>query len=258
MASFRAETYAVFGLPAPAKTRELPAGKTTGWFPTCDAAIDRELETGQVLLHKPRAWAGLALSVYVARHSDFFLKRLFRGDKMTFHFGFAGAHTPYTRVPHLPRGVGVQAAGAGAGAAPVFCANTMGQHHPDTGVLFFLHRTMAKFKDVSAYLDGERGVGGTGHPHLAWTHMATQAPLASWDLIIRGELPPAFFMGGDASTQNECVLPRGADQKTRAVPAKIAALEQTCLRFLADLNALPFYPANRRCTPESAFFCSHP
>ena len=53
-----------------------------------------ELETGQIVVDKERVWRGIVLTAYINRHHAFFFKRLFRGDKMTFHFGFVASGTP--------------------------------------------------------------------------------------------------------------------------------------------------------------------
>jgi hypothetical protein len=98
MVSFRKETYGVFGLPEPAVHNQPRPGKTTGWFPECDARIRREFETGQVAMDKRRAWAGLNMVAAINKHHDFFMQRLFRGDKMTFYFGFAASDTPFSLV----------------------------------------------------------------------------------------------------------------------------------------------------------------
>jgi hypothetical protein len=117
----------VFGLVEPAAVHKLEAGRVTGWFDTCNPAVARELETGQVLIDKPRAWAGLRMSAAInARGSVFFFKRLFKGDKMTFHFGFAATGTPYSLAAPVPQGLGMglsgfsgsgMSAGAGSGSS---------------------------------------------------------------------------------------------------------------------------------------------
>jgi hypothetical protein len=127
----------------------------------------------------------------------------------------------------------------------------MGQHHPDTGALLFLHRTMAKYKDADTYINK---IG----PSVAWTHIASQESFGSWFLTMRDELPAAFFMGDSLAVQQECVQAFGKERVVTVVPAVVRRTEKKCLAFLEDLANLPFYPKNRVCTEESMFFCKHP
>lgn len=83
MISMRQETFGVFGLVAPSDYVQPRPNKTTIWQHTCAEGIATELETGQVVLHKRKAWDALAMTIFINRHHDFFLKRLFKGDKMT-------------------------------------------------------------------------------------------------------------------------------------------------------------------------------
>jgi hypothetical protein len=249
MASFRAETYGVFGLEPPAEVNQPAPGKTTGWFEYCNPKVNRELETGQVLVNKRRVWPALRATAFINGHNGFFLKRLFKGDKMTFHFGFASTRTPYTLVSYQPQGAGI--AGKVAGRARIFCGNTMIQRRPDTGAPLFLHRTLAKYKDAYSYLN-------TAGPRRAWMHVAQQGPYDSWYLTMRGELPDKFFVGDEVTTQQECLHARGAAVNITKSPGNIVALEDRALQFLADIESLPFYPRQRHCSPASEFLCQHP
>lgn len=253
MVSFRPETLGVFGLPDRPHQPQPRENKTTVWPPRCHEDVPVELETGQVLLHKARTWDGLRMAVYLNRHHAFFFKRLFRGDKMTFHFGFVAAKAQYSLVPFLPGGMGIRSKviGQDGVSRSYMCANTMVQHHPDTGTMFFLHRTMAKYKDAHSY------VNKLG-PYRAWSHAVYQQPKDSWALLFRDELPPAFFLGDSSGIHHECLHPTALTAKVSVAPPWVQHTESVCLGFLRDLQDLPFYPKNRQCTTESLFFCKHP
>lgn len=250
MVSFRPETFGVFGLAAPAAQPQPRPNKTTIWPQTCADGVTTELETGQVLINKRASWAAMQMIVFLNRHHWFFLKRLFQGDKMTFHFGFEAAGQEYATVPFHPKGVGIRG-GNGKGDAEWFCGNTMAQRSPEDGSLLFMHRTMSKYKDAGVFTRKE---GVTE----AWKWVASQPARSNWMLWYRDELPSTFFMGTTSGDQYECVHPDGPATTYEPIERPIQALEQRCLHFLSDLENLPFYPKNRRCTPESMFFCKHP
>jgi hypothetical protein len=141
------------------------------------------------------------------RHHGFFLERLFHGDKMTFHFGFAFTGQNYGMVPFAPASLGVQAPDSQS-QHKAFCGNTLAQvstspdggphihkkwsqsaaaaspwnavaahpmalelappqKHPDKDRIVFLHRNSAKFKDASSYFM-------EGEPRRVWTHTCQQ------------------------------------------------------------------------------------
>ena len=93
---------------------------------------------------------------------------------------------------------------------------------------------------------------------VAWEHIASQPARPSWMLWYRDELPARFFMGTNNADQMECAHPQGPGTTVESVPGPTQRLEQKYLGFLDDLDELPFYPKNKRCTAESMFFCKHP
>ena len=58
-------------------------------------------------------------------HHEFFLKRLFHGEKMTFKFAFDYLEQPYGIVPFTPASVGM--ADKDSNGHPNFCGNTLAQ-----------------------------------------------------------------------------------------------------------------------------------
>lgn len=248
MVSFRKETFNVFGLPTPSYHPQPRTNKTTVWPRTCTNGVATELETGQVLINKRRRWTAMMMTVFINRNHWFFLKRLFQGDKMTFHFGFKAAGEEYGLVPHNPGAVGKIS--RHENEARFFCGNTMAQHSPDDGSMIFMHRTMAKYKDAGTWTKGDGQLG--------WDHVATQPARSSWMLWYRDELPASLFLGSSASDQYECAHPEGPGTTYEAAPKSLQQIEQQCIGFLRELEDLPFYPKNRRCTAESMFFCKHP
>lgn len=249
MVSVRRETFQVFGKKVPPNQPQPREGKATIWPDVCTEGVKTEIETGQLLIHKERSYAALRMLLFININHKYFLKRLFHGDKMTFHYAFQAVNTPYFLVSYQPLSYGI--AGAVAGSSNYFCGNTMGQRHPDNGRVIFLHRTSAKYKDVSGYFSED------GEPARAWTHYAKQPARSSWYLAFRGELPDNFFVTKEASIHNECVHPSDPAAVIKPVRAEITATETACLGFLQDLRKLRFYPGYRQCDEHSMFFCQH-
>eukprot|EP00040_Diaphanoeca_grandis_P033971 m.209000 g.209000 ORF g.209000 m.209000 type:complete len:482 (-) comp33026_c0_seq9:249-1694(-) len=247
MISVRRETFGVFGFEEPAAQPQPRTNKTTIWSERCFEGIATELETGQVLLNKKRSWQALRMILYINKHHDFFLKRLFHGDKMTFHWGFVAAGEEYAVVPYPAGSLGIQAQHK---QSTTFCGNTMAQRNPDDGSLLFMHRTMAKYKDAGTYTSGGATVG--------WRQYALQEHREPWMLMYRDELPSAFFLGTTTTDHYECAQPRGSAVRVVEVADEVKNLEKQCLGFLVDLENLVFYPKDRKCTAESMFFCKHP
>jgi hypothetical protein len=251
MISQRRETFHVFGLTAPHNQPQPRDGKQTVWPPVCFDGVSTEVETGQVLVNKRRAFGALYMLMFINLNHRFFLRRLFHGDKMTFHYAWLAAGTPYHFVRYAPYSVGLARPAAASEDQLVFCGNTMAQRHPSDGRIVFLHRTSAKYKDASGYFL-------TPSPARAWTHIAKQHARASWNLVYRGELPDPLFVGSEAAMHSECVAPTDPDVKIRLVKNIITETEDDCLTYLAQLRDQPFYPGYRVCSQANLFFCRHP
>ena len=101
------------------------------WPNHCDAREPKELETGQLVMHKRRAWRGLMMTAFINRHGYFFMSDIIHGDKQTFSFGFNATETAYSLVRYHPFGLG---RGTHlANGELFFCSNSYGQRHPVTG-----------------------------------------------------------------------------------------------------------------------------
>eukprot|EP00049_Salpingoeca_infusionum_P026785 m.27909 g.27909 ORF g.27909 m.27909 type:complete len:239 (-) comp8997_c0_seq3:183-899(-) len=195
MISFKTETFALFDESIPKNYMQPRPGKRTIWPPDCPSTRQVEVESGQILLNKRVQWKALNMIYFMNRHSDFFLKQLFHGDKMTFHYGFVAAKSTYGLVPFPPASVGVESKFKGR---KLFCGNTLGQKHPDKDEILFMHRNSAKFKDASSYfLKGE--------PKHVWRHVNQQGEHDPYQLVFRGEIGDEYFAGEDAGTHHECL-----------------------------------------------------
>jgi hypothetical protein len=87
--SVREEAFDVFGLPTPAKYPYLAYSQPQPAFlPNCDNVPESELEGSVLVLDKRRAWKGLWLTTFVNIHHEFFLIRLFYGEKQVRKKGF--------------------------------------------------------------------------------------------------------------------------------------------------------------------------
>ncbi len=76
------------------------------WTEVCDPTEPIEIEAGQMMFDKQRAWNGLTLVTFLLRHF-FFLSVLLQGDKQAFMFGFNATRTPYHLVSFPVTGVGL-------------------------------------------------------------------------------------------------------------------------------------------------------
>ena len=130
--------------------------------PTMHHPSQAQFETGQMLVDKERAWAGLVLAAVVGIHHQFFMRQLIYGDCAAFDLAFNATDTAYALVHRRPVPVGrvVEASGKAQ-----FFSNTMAQRSPDDGRIVFLHRGFVKFWSPSLYPPSNR---------LAWQHTCVQ------------------------------------------------------------------------------------
>ena len=201
MHSTRRDTWDMFDLPQPVEWPPLAAGKRTVWY---DCSLKRapiELESGQMVFNKKKAWNGLMMTAFINQHHQFFLKQLFEGDKQTFSFGFNATETAYSVSKKHPIGIGLQTKLPGNKGA-FFCSNTMGQRHPITGDLVFMHRNAAKFSGSVEYLSYDP-------VPRAWMYTAKLGIRDPWAIMFRDEAPAEVFVPHYAS-QVQCLHPVGS------------------------------------------------
>ena len=104
-------------------TKESPIWQICGISPRDEP----EIESGQMLLHKPRCWQALSLALWMNEHSDFFYQHV-HGDKETFHLAFRRLNQTYATPSTPPRLV----------KAALF-------QHDFTGKVIFQHRNLDKW-----------------------------------------------------------------------------------------------------------------
>ena len=233
-------TWDLFDLPRPSAWH-------TGdfWSEKCQPDEPYEIESGELVVNKKKVWNGLMMTAFINAHSYHFHDRIIMGDKQTFSFGFNASGTPYEMVRKHPFGIGLSA--ELASGEEYFCANTVGQRHPITGELLFLHRNLAKWVRSFEYSGSPRG----------WTHIAKQHPKASWEFRNRTDTPKGVFL--PTPSHPKCIHPVGSDLVVKRVPKIVSDLEAACLGFLQDMNRLPFYPTGwSDCAGPKKFFCDHP
>ena len=108
----------------------MSANETSKWTPACsDSTPLVDIETGQMVVHKRRAWLGLMMTAFINIHHIFFNQRLMETDKPTFYFGFETTSTPYHLIDIPPFGLGRAVI---VNDGQVLVSNTMGQRHPTT------------------------------------------------------------------------------------------------------------------------------
>lgn len=97
--------------------------------------VEPEIEAGQLLLDKRRAWAALQMTLHLNAHSDFWYL-WFYGDKDTFHLAWRRTGTPYALVPFRPRTLG---------------ASEVIVQHDWRGAALFQHRNGQKWSLLRPY-----------------------------------------------------------------------------------------------------------
>ncbi len=214
MHSSRIDTWDVFGLPRPSKWPYMAVGEAAAWQTDCTKSEGFEIESGQLLIDKKKTWKGISVTAFIMLNYHYFLKRLFEGDKQTFSFAFNTTNTLYNMVRKHPISVG-RAIKDGSGKL-FFCGNTMGQRHPITGDIFFLHRNAAKFPGTYEFVMYDP------IPSM-WTHLAKQGSRQSWSMLNRDNVPEAV-MYPRKDVQVECTHPDSPKAEIYPVSEKVRFL----------------------------------
>lgn len=119
-----------------------------------------ELESGQMVVDKRRCLKGLAATVWINSHSDFFYQYL-HGDKETFRIGWKAAKCSYRLIPWPIKSL----------------EGTMCQHAPD-GTRMFQHRNTLKWildqsnRRVDGFLFEEECLGFLEELKNKWTKVS--------------------------------------------------------------------------------------
>lgn len=101
--------------------------------------LEWEQESGQILIHKGKAWQALHLTVFL--NSAFYM-RLINGDKDTFRMAWKATGTPFHMVSTWPAAVGIERSFKQWQAQQRLCGHSMLQHAPDGRPLFLHHNQM--------------------------------------------------------------------------------------------------------------------
>eukprot|EP01147_Barroeca_monosierra_P001957 gene1957-5045_t len=97
-----------------------------------------EQESGQLLIDKRKAWAGLNLCI---QFNNEFYMQFINGDKDTFHFAWMAAGTPFYFNTHLPAAIGSYREDV-VDSESGFCGHTMLQYDLDGRPLFIHHNQL--------------------------------------------------------------------------------------------------------------------
>ena len=167
--STRIEAWDLFELARPEWWPDIQTGGTDYWMynSNCDGRAPPEVESGQIVMDKRRAWHGLLMTTFINLHADYFIGKIMHDDKQTWPFAFQATHTRYHLVekPHIGFGRAAQQRDGWW----YMCHSTYGQRHPETGEVLFMHRSNTKFVHLGAFLSMK--------PVLhAWTHESKQGP----------------------------------------------------------------------------------
>jgi hypothetical protein len=138
-------SYDVYDIPRP----PLDAYQTTKNFwslsPLCYSDRIIEPETGQMVIHKRKAWQALLLWVFINKNHDIY-----------YHYGFGDKHpdlcfnatgTPFAFASRTFTAVGWQRFIPEINQHS-FCKNTYGHLHPLTQEIAFLHASLVKFENA--------------------------------------------------------------------------------------------------------------
>lgn len=110
--------------------------KIFSWF-NVENPSDKGLrltESGQMLINKRICWNGLCLAYYMNYNHDFFYQ-LALGDKDLYYLAFSILKIPYELCKYNPDALG---------SSDNRKMDSIAQRHPETGNVFFTHRTMSK------------------------------------------------------------------------------------------------------------------
>jgi alpha 1,2-mannosyltransferase len=261
MISVRPEAWVVFGEEPPPNHPVARRGKATTWVAGgCVEGLRAEVETGQILLHKKRAWPALRLLLLLsANYATFFQNRLFHGDKQLFFWALQRSGVPFHVVRHQPYSVGLSR----AGTLESYVGNTLGQRHPDTGELFLLHRSFAKFDDPNLWKNLDTMSPADAR---AWSHMAVPRSTVepeerlSWNVPVRSDAAvdsASFFSHGGGE---ECLVPTHPSAATLLpVGARIIEIDDLAVGYFKALVELAVFPRPGTCNANAAtkFFCKH-
>ena len=206
------ETFDFFRLPRPTQWPSLGPGATATWSVDCELSSPFDLETGQIVLHKKKAWAGLIMTVFINLNYKVLYKTLLNDDKQTFAIGFNVTRTPYNMVNHHPFGIGRSMETA---AGVHVCANTMGQRHPETGQVIFMHRNWAKFKWTVPYMN-------MLPDDRAWYHIVKQSPRSGRGIeLLSSSKTPSLYLPGNGIIQSGCFVARGPEASTAPITQQV-------------------------------------
>lgn len=243
MVSARPETFDLFGFPPPITYPSFDDNATIASTKDCKTAalLGPEAQCGELLFNKRVAWRALMLAILISQNSKFFYK-YFWGDKPTWAYAFNATNSPYTMSPYPPFGLAV-------GGKQNLCVHTIGQRHPETGELIWLHRYGAKFAWTAVYLQ-------TPEPR-AWTHIVQQGSLDAWGFSgWPEELVPIMKQ----INMGDCSQPTSPTARRIMIDSShpVWKLENACLQYLRELAVLPFYRAvSSDCAGDKAYFCRH-
>ncbi|KAI9034673.1 mannosyltransferase putative-domain-containing protein [Hyaloraphidium curvatum] len=131
-----------------------------------------ELETGQLVISKPKAWCGISLSLFFLQ-SDAYQPQYIFGDHDAFYYGLLAANI-FFNIVKWPLAVGglrsIPTPPATVAKATEFCGLVMVQNHPQRrNVSLFYHTHSLKYGALygQAYRADNETVAGKGpFPHV--------------------------------------------------------------------------------------------
>lgn len=216
---------------------------------SCLSHQPEEFDGGQMVLNKARVWRALYVAAWAGVNHRYFMTELFSADRVMLQFAFNTTDTPYSVVskPHYLVGMVYKSR---LDKNLMLCGNTMGQRHPDTGDVLFLHREKPKFEGPWAYLSYDS-------VPKAWTHMCKQPPKVAWQYVKRS-LSIKELLHPNPRLQDGCFHPSQREAYIRPVDEAISRVEDDCATYMKDLALVPHVPYDPRdCDGDKDFFCKH-
>ena len=217
--TIRPRAYDVLGMSRPSTYMVLQDHEYVRWTESCDANEPQEFETGQMVLHKARAWRGLMMTSYLSWwYRDLVLPHLMHGDPAVFQLAFEATNTPYEVVNKPMYFHGIATAQTTDGKQ-FFCGNGFSQVHPITGRPFFIHRSLTKFMAWPA----EDYLSHNPIPRT-WTHIARQADnKKAWIAAERkkANVPVGVWHPGGNNAQKYCWYPEDNHAEISEAPENV-------------------------------------
>ena len=170
----------------------------------------------------------MSMVAFISKYFYYFMQHLLFGDKQAFYFAFKMTGTPYSLAPRFAYGLGSM---LDTDRGRRFYASALGQRHPVSGRLIFIHRNL-KIDYPETFLQSSR----------SFTHMSEQDFRSPWRM-------------GDAMHSYH---PTGDSVEIRPLDEPLVQFEQEVRQLVMEMSEVAIIPYNAQdCEGEKHYFCDH-